>query len=119
MAPRTRNATSRKNSAVRTFSKTRSRNIIDNNNRNQTVSFDSEDHGQVQTRSDDHEDDDLPSTSVSIETEPVIKKAKLSEGIKMACDIIPQFDGTNMSIIIFEEHCKLAATFVEPNELNY
>ena len=83
MAPRTRNATSRKNSAVvTTISKRRSRNIIDNNNRNQTVSVDSEDHGQVQTRSDDHVDDDLPSTSVSIETEPVIKKAKLSEGIK-------------------------------------
>ena len=37
----------------------------------------------------------------------------------MARNIIPQFDGTNMSIIMFEEHCKLASTFVEPDELNY
>ena len=74
----------------------------------------------LMSRSDDHhEDDDLPSTSVSIDTEAVIKKTKLSQGIKMERGINPQFDGTKMSIIMFEEHCKLAAIFLEPDELNY
>lgn len=36
------------------------------------------------------------------------------EFLRLARDIIPQFDGGNMSVAMFIEHCRAAATGIEP-----
>ena len=38
--------------------------------------------------------------------------------LKLARDIIPQFDGTNMSVNMFIEHCRVAATTVDDDDMH-
>lgn len=42
-----------------------------------------------------------------------------SSGFKLASTIIPEYDGENMPVSMFIEHCKAAAEAVEPHEIKY
>lgn len=45
-------------------------------------------------------------------------RRKTSDVLKLARDIIPNFDGTNMSVNMFIEHCRAAAASVEEQDMN-
>ena len=50
-------------------------------------------------------------------TQTLVKK--MGEGFRFAKELIPEFDGTNMSVIMFIDQCKVAAALLEPHEMPY
>lgn len=44
---------------------------------------------------------------------------KAGEWLKLAKDLIPEFDGSNMPVNMFAEQCRAAAALLEPHELAY
>ena len=57
----------------------------------------------------------VPGTSFMAQT-PV---KRMGEGFRFAKELIPDFDGTNMSVIMFIEQCKAAAALLETHEMPY
>ena len=57
----------------------------------------------------------IPDTSLATQT-PV---KRMGEGFRFAKELIPEFDGTNMSVIMFIEQCKAAAALLEAHEMPY
>ena len=69
----------------------------------------------LRARYNPSERSDTPELS-SITSNPI---RKIGEGLKFAKDLIPEFNGTNMSVSMFTEQCKAAAALLEPNEMIY
>ena len=57
------------------------------------------------------------STQCSIEMS-LINRKRMGDVLKLARDIIPTFDGTNMSVDMFVEHCRAAATTVNNEDMH-
>ena len=57
----------------------------------------------------------IPDTSLATQT-PV---KRMEEDFRFAKELIPEFDGTKMSVIMFIEQCKAATALLEAHEMPY
>lgn len=63
---------------------------------------------------------DIHSTAgSSVGDEPAVLGKGTSPGYKLALSIIPEYDGENMPVSMFIEHCRAAAEAIEAHEIKY